>query len=267
MEKPRFRNENFRSRNLFVYLNKADENGEVMSTKSDNLVPGGEDDIQLSKLDFAATKIKLQEIGESTRETKETLATIYGQWEELNLFYTQNFELEDDELEVYDNNDEECFRDSSEKRHHVDGDLLNDNVDEEEVWDQALQGNQGACYMVEPSSKEGETEEREDDLEEDSQDDLGWETQKRIQKRHQKTRPSREGQQRRLRADPTLLEGGGLLRGRRRHEPVAGQRHQVHEVVTDARQLLDGDEEPGGDELEACHLGHRDHRDPDMETE
>ena len=88
MEKPRFRNENFRSRNLFVYLNKADENGEVMSTKSDNLVPGGEDDIQLSKLDFAATKIKLQEIGESTRETKETLATIYGQWEELNLFYT-----------------------------------------------------------------------------------------------------------------------------------------------------------------------------------
>ena len=108
MEKPKFRSENFRGKNLFVYLDKADENGEVLSTSADKASGRSEDDIQRARLDFTAVKIKLNEIGKSTEEAKEMLATMKSRLLEFNtLCDDEDFDY--DNVEVYDVYDEEIF--------------------------------------------------------------------------------------------------------------------------------------------------------------
>ena len=165
MEKPKFRSENFRGKNLFVYLDKADENGEVLSTSADKASGRSEDDIQRARLDFTAVKIKLNEIGKSTEEAKEMLATMKSRLLEFNtLCDDEDFDY--DNVEVYDVYDEEIFWGEQDD----DENLLKDNGDEEEIWRQALQGDQATCIMVECDSKEGEKEEEHCDFEEDSQD-------------------------------------------------------------------------------------------------
>ena len=162
--------ENLR-RNLFTYLEQVDENGDIVS-KEDDILSGKEDEVHplpAGWRDFSATVGRLRKMDEMASETKDMLATIRRQMDAYKQFWSSAEEMGlsiDEDEESLDDNEEDFFRvETLEGEQDDDENLLEDHVNEETIWRQALQDSQETRYVVKLIVEEGETKEASDDVE------------------------------------------------------------------------------------------------------
>ena len=144
-------------RNRFNYLMQADEDGELVSTKEDDIYnPEAEAAAEADREHFRAMKSKLKKIGEDTSEAKALISTFNSQMVDMKLDLCM---IED---ELFD--DDDTFRDLTNSDYDVDENMHQDHEVEEEVRNETGESYQTDDNLVRNEREERETEEDQTDL-------------------------------------------------------------------------------------------------------